>query len=202
MMRQLTYAFFLLWSVLTVISCKKENTPDQDNPDVQSVQIDTTLKSYYINSSPDTTSEIIYKYDFGTIGSPLSINMYWAGPADVHGIYLHFDSWAGDVLMDNNGFIKGFNSGVTIDSTLSGTWNGATNPVFSYDYVLYPSANKGNLAGQGDKYIVFRTYTNLLPQLKYYGWLRVRVSDNGRDMKVISIGYQKNPNKSLFTGEL
>jgi hypothetical protein len=44
--------------------------------------------------------------------------------------------------------------------------------------------------------------TAALPQNKYYGWLRVNVAANGRDIKVLSIGFQKNANMNLRTGEL
>lgn len=201
--------FFIVSSIILVsvfFSCKKEEDPTNDNPDVYSNTVDTTLKSFYLKPTPSSTFENIYYWDFST--PPLSIycgfaiNIYWYDPAASHGIYLHFNNSIGDVLLDANGFVKGFNSGITIDSTLTGSWSSLTDGILSLDYVINPSANKGNLAGQGDKYIVFRAFDEVMPQLKYYGWLRVNVSANGREVKVLSIGFQKNPNTSLKTGEL
>ena len=189
----------LLISIIT--SCKNEQDPTNDNPDVISVQIDTTLKSFYPASGPGF--EQIYTYNFTNVDCSFDIDIYWYDPAASHGIYLHFNNNVGDVLLDANGFIKSFNSGIKIDSTLAGTWSGDSDDgIFSLDYVLFPAANKGNLAGLDDKYIVFRAFSDVLPHLKYYGWMRVSVSANGRDVKVISIGYQKNANTSLKTGEL
>jgi hypothetical protein len=200
-----SFFFFLMTSmVLLFSSCKVEDDPTNDNPDVTSVQVDSTLKSFYANSV--SGFEGIYGYNFNS--SPLFtdcvllIDLYWYDPASSHGIYLHFNNSVGDVLTDDNGFIKSFDSGVKIDSTLVGTWSGNDDGIFSYDYIVNPLANKGNLAGQGDKYIVFRVFSGTLPQQKFYGWMRVSVTANGRTLKVIAIGFQNNANTSLRTGEL
>lgn len=198
-MRKLLFLLFVCASVFLAISCKNESDPTNDNPDVTSVQIDSTLKSFFVNSAPNYESVFIQSF---TNAQPFSINLSWYDPTESHGIYLHFNNNKGDALIDANGFIKSFDSGVKIDSTLSGIWSDNVDGRFSLDYVVNPSANKGNLAGQGDKYIVFRAFSDALPQLKYYGWLRVNVSANGRDVEVISIGFQKNANTSLRTGEL
>ena len=199
-MKKIIFLLFVCASVFFITSCKNEEDPTNDNPDVTSVQIDTTLKSFFPNTAPNF--EILFVQNF-TNAQPFSINLSWYDPTESHGIYLHFNNSVGDVLIDANGFIKAFNSGIKIDSTLAGTWSGLSlDGIFSLDYVAYPSANKGNLAGQGDKYIVFRALSDALPQQKYYGWLRVNVSATGRDLKVISIGFQKNANTSLRTGEL
>lgn len=194
--------------IASLMGCKKEETPFIDNPDVHSVQIDSVLKSFYPKPTPSSTFEGIYLWNF--LQPPINldcaffINFYWYDPAVKHGIYLHFNNSVGDVLLDDNGFIKGFNSGVKIDSTLAGTWSGLNDGVISYDYVANPAAEKGNLAGKGDKYIVFSAHDNnpATSHFKYYGWMRVRVSENGREMKILSIGFQKNPNTALYTGEL
>ena len=205
-MKKFILFFVFAAIVMQFTSCKVEDDPTNDNPDVTSVAIDTTLKSFYVKPTPSSTFEGIYAYDFNTsplfIYSTLIINFYWYDPVAEHGIYLHFNNSIGDALMDENGFLKAFDSGVKIDSTLAGTWSGYDDGVFSYDYIANPSANKGNLAGQGDKYIVFRAYDGGAPQNKHYGWLRVNVAANGRDIKVLSIGFQKNANMSLRTGEL
>jgi hypothetical protein len=189
-------------SIFFTISCKSEEDPTNDNPDVISVQVDTVLKSFYPKPSPSATFEQIYRYNFSVVNCSFDINLNWPDPAETHGIYMHFNNSVGDALTDASGFIKSFNSGIKIDSTLAGYWTGFTDGKISLDYVSNPLANKGNLAGQGDKYIVFRAFSDVLPYLKYYGWLRVSVSANGRDVKVISIGYQRNANTSLRTGEL
>jgi len=195
------FVLLLCTSVLFISSCKNEEDPTNDNPDVISLQIDTTLKSFYPAAGPGY--EQMYTYNFTNVDCSFDIDMYWYDPVESHGIYLHFNNNVGDVLLDANGFVKSFNSGIKIDSTLAGTWSGGSDDgIFSLDYVLNPAANKGNLAGQSDKYIVFRAFSDVLPYLKYYGWMRVSVSANGRDVKVISIGYQKNANTSLKTGEL
>lgn len=195
------FVLLLCTSVLFISSCKNEEDPTNDNPDVISLQIDTTLKSFYPAAGPGY--EQMYTYNFTNVDCSFDIDMYWYDPVESHGIYLHFNNNVGDVLLDANGFVKSFNSGIKIDSTLAGTWSGGSDDgIFSLDYVLNPAANKGNLAGQSDKYIVFRAFSDVLPHLKYYGWMRVSVSANGRDVKVISIGYQKNANTSLKTGEL
>ena len=205
-MKKLILFFVFAAIVLQFTSCKVEDDPTNDNPDVTSVAIDTTLKSFYVKPTPSSTFEGIYAFDFSTsplfINSTLFINLNWNDAVEEHGIYLNFTTTTGDALIDGNGFLKAFDSGVKIDSTLAGTWSGYDDGVFSYDYIANPSANKGNLAGQGDKYIVFRAYDGGTPQNKYYGWLRVNVAANGRDIKVLSIGFQRNANMSLRTGEL
>jgi hypothetical protein len=183
-------------------SCKQENEVSLDNPNVASVQLDTTLGSYYPKPSSATTNfKNMYSYVFNNVDASFSINMYWPDSVALNGIYLHFNNNIGDILIDNNGFVKTFDSGVKIDSTLSGNWSGSNDGVLSYDYVLYPFANKGNLAGQGDKYIIFRAFSATLPALKYYGYVRLSISANGREVKIINIAYQKNPNTSFTTGE-
>ena len=205
-MKKLILFFVFAAIVLQFTSCKVEDDPTNDNPDVTSVAIDTTLKSFYVKPTPSSTFEGIYAFDFSTsplfINSTLFINLNWNDAVEEHGIYLNFTTTTGDALIDGNGFLKAFDSGVKIDSTLAGTWSGYDDGVFTYDYIANPSANKGNLAGQGDKYIVFRAYDGGSPQNKYYGWLRINVAANGRDIKVLSIGFQRNANMSLRTGEL
>ena len=200
-MRRLLFIIISILLVVNISSCKTEEDPTNDNPDVLSLQIDSTLKPFF----PNTTDgfETIFNYNFPFAINPFSINLYWYDPEEKHGIYWHFNNNDGDVLTDANGFAKAFDSGVTIDSTMAGTWSGnSADGILSYDYVANPAANKGNLAGQGDKYIAFRAINDVSPHLKYYGWLRVKVSENGRQAEIISIGFQKNPNTSLRTGEL
>jgi len=195
---------YLILSVL-IFSCKKLATPSFDNPDVISQSIDTTLKSFYPQMAPSPAFEGIYNYDFSAhlpSSSILIINLYWYAPSNTHGIYLHFNNNDGDVLIDNNGFIQSFDSGIKIDSTISGSWSENEDGIFAFDYVNNPSAHKGNLAGKSDKYIVFRATDHSNPLLFYYGWLRVTVSENGRNLIVHSIGFQKNANESLKTGEV
>lgn len=193
----------ILFAVIFLFSCKSEDDPTNDNPNVYSETVDSTLKSFY-PISPSIPFENIYDYSF--YRAPLNIYcgliliLQWSPPVESHGIYWHFNNGDGDVLSDNNGFIKAFDSGVKIDSTLSGNWN--ADGKLSLDYVNNPTGNRGNLAGKGDKYIVFRALDASVPQLKYYGWLRVTISENGRNVIVHSIGFQTIPNTSLRTGEL
>lgn len=201
-MKKSFFFFFMIVAILMVSSCKNEEDPTNDNPNVTSILVDSTLRSFYLKPSPGATFESIYAYTFPNVNCNLSINIYWYDPASVHGIYLHFNNYAGDILTDANGFVKAFDSGATIDSTTAGTWSGFNDGKFSLDYVSNPSADKGNLAGKGDKYIVFRAFSDAEPQFKFYGWMRVTVSANGRDVKVIAIGFQKNSNTALRTGEL
>ncbi len=198
-MRKSYLFFFVIAAVFVFNGCSIDEDPTNDNPDVSSIQIDSTLKSFFPNTAPNF--EIVFVQNF-TNAQAFTINFSWFDPTDSHGIYLDFNNNIGDALVDANGFIKSFDSGVKIDSTLAGTWSDNVDGRFSLDYVANPSANKGNLAGQGDKYIIFRAFSDALPQLKYYGWLRVNVSANGRELKVISIGFQKNANTNLRTGEL
>ena len=184
----------------TFFSCKQEEIPSLDNPDINSQQIDTTLKSYYPKPS-SADFEQIYSYVFPNVNCGFDIDMWWYAPTATNGLRLHFNNSVGDVLIDNNGFVKSFDSGIKIDSTLAGNWSGSSDGILSYDYILYPSADKGNLAGQGDKYIVLRAFSDAIPSLKYYAYLRLRISADGRDVKIISIAYQKNPNTGFNTGE-
>jgi len=202
-MKKSIYIFTIAIILITIFSCKQEDVVTLDNPNVVSVQLDSTLGSYYPKPVPAPTYNFknMYSYGFPNVDAGFAINMYWYDPVASHGIYLHFDNSEGDVLVDGNGFVKAFDSGVKIDSTLSGTWSGYGDGRLSYDYALYPSANKGNLAGQGDKYVVFRAFSGALPALKYYGYVRLSVSANGRDVKIINIAYQKNPNTGFSTGE-
>lgn len=200
-MKKIFQISIFIFAISTVFSCKQEDSPSLDNPNVISVQIDSTLKSYYPKPSPSSTFESIFNASFANGANGFDINMNWYGAIETHGLYLHFNNSIGDVLIDANGFVKSFDSGVKIDSTLAGTWSGNVDGRISYDYILYPAADKGNLAGQGDKYIVFRAFSESLPALKYYGNLRLRVSADGRDVKIVSLAYQKNPNTSFITGE-
>lgn len=195
-------ALLLLSAVSILISCKKETVKGIDNPDVESATIDSTLKSFYPKPNISATFEGIYSYAFPNAVNGFAINLYWYDPAATHGIYLHFNNNIGDVLVDNDGFILGFDSGIQIDSTTAGKWSNGADGIFSFDYVVNPSTNKGNLAGKGDKYILFRAYSDSAPQEKYYGWVRVTVSANGRNLEIHAIGYQKNPNTALLTGEI
>lgn len=198
------YSILFLFSFLFLFSCKTEDDPTNDNPNVYSQELNNTLKSFYTPPPIGTSFEGIFSYSFDQ--APLNIycgillNLNWYDPTDTHGIYWYFNNGVGDVLTDNNGFVKAFDSGIKIDSTLTGTWT--YNAKISLDYVVNPSANKGNLAGQGDKYIVFRAFDPDRPQLKFYGWFRATVSENGRNVTVHSIGYQTLSNTSLRTGEL
>lgn len=196
------FTLLILAVVLLTVSCKVEDDPTIDNPNVISQQTDTTLRSFYLKPSPSATFESIYSYNFTVVNCSFDIDLYWYDPVETHGVYLHFSNSVGDVLTDAAGFIKAFDSGVNIDSTLAGSWSGGTDGIFAFDYVSNPSADKGNLAGMGDKYVVFRAFSSAEPSLKYYGWMRVRVSENGRSVSVISIGYQKDANTGLRTGEL
>lgn len=200
-MKKLFQISIVILFVSILASCKQEDVVTLDNPDVNSQQIDTTLKSYYPKPSASSTEEVMYSYRFPNVNCNFSINMNWENLVATHGVYLSFNDSIGDVLIDVNGFVKSFDSGIKIDSTLAGTWSGNIDGIISNDYILYPAADKGNLAGQGDKYIVFRAFSDMLPALKYYGYLRLRVSADGRDVKIISIAYQKNPNTSFVTGE-
>lgn len=200
-MKKLFQISIFIFAVSAIFSCKQEEGPSLDNPNVISTQIDSTLKNYYPKPSPASTFENIFTTSFPNDAESFSMNMNWYDPVETNGIYLHFNNTVGDFLLDEKGFVKSFDSGVKIDSTLAGTWSGNQNGIISYDYVLYPAADKGNLAGQGDKYIIFRAFSYDLPTLKYYGNLRLSVSANGREVKIVSIAYQKNPNSSFVTGE-
>jgi hypothetical protein len=201
-MKKITHLILVAIVSTLLFSCKQEDVVTLDNPNVVSVQLDSTLGSYYPKPTATLTNfKNMYSYEFPNLDCMFSINMNWFNTSDSDGVYFHFNNTIGDVLVDGNGFVKSFNSGVKIDSTLSGTWSGYGDGRLSYDYALYPSANKGNLAGQGDKYIIFRAFSGALPALKYYGYVRLSVSANGRDLKIINIAYQKNPNTSFTTGE-
>ena len=200
-MKKLFQISIIILFISVFSSCKQEDDPTLDNPSVVSIQIDSTLKSYYPKPSPSSTSESIFNTSFANGVNGFDINMDWNGPAAANGLYLHFNNFVGDVLLDDNGFIKSFNSGIKIDSTLAGTWSENIDGIISFDYIFNPSANKGNLAGQGDKYIIFRAFSEMLPAYKYYGNLRLRVSADGRDVKIIAIAYHKNPNVGFVTGE-
>ena len=184
-MKKTHYILFIVLFLGIMTSCKQEDTPSLDNPNVVSVGIDTVLKNYYPRPSVSADSEIIFRTSFANGANGFEINMNWFSDASQDGIYLHFINNVGDVLMDANGFIKSFDSGIKIDSALNGIWSSNVNGRISYDYILYPSGNKGNLAGQGDKYIIFRSFSDLLPALKYYGYLRLKISADGRETKII-----------------
>ncbi len=200
-MKKLFQISIVILFISVFSACKQEDDPTLDNPSVVSIQVDSTLKSYYPNPLLSSTFESIFNTSFANGVNGFVINMDWNEPTAANGLYLHFNDFVGDVLLDENGFIKAFNSGVKIDSTLAGTWSGNVDGIISFDYILNPLANKGNLAGQGDKYIVFRAFSEMLPTYKYYGNLRLRVSADGRDVKIIAIAYHKNPNVGFTTGE-
>ena len=207
-MKRILFAGLIINCITFLFSCSKADDPGIDNADVYSVTIDSSLKSFYPKPTPSSSEEQIFKWNFNQF--PLSITcamvfkIYWYGDASIHGIYIHFDELDGDVLMDADGFVKAFDSGVTIDSTTAGTWSGPNDAVVAYDYINHPSADSGNLAGKGDKYIVFSAHTGdvATAHLKHYGWMRVQVSASGREVKVLSVGFQKKANTSLYTGEL
>ena len=105
---------FLILISVGIISCKVDEDPDIDNPNVESKQIDSTLKSFYPKPSPSSTFEQIYTYNFSVVSCAFDIDLYWYDPTSSHGIYLHFDNSIGDALIDANGFIKSFDTGVKI----------------------------------------------------------------------------------------
>lgn len=207
-MQKLFFTGLIISCITILSSCSKADDPGIDNENVYSVTIDSSLKSFYPKPTPSSTEEPIFRWDFNQF--PLSINsamvfkIYWYGDAPIHGIYINFDGLDGDVMLDDNGFVKAFDSGVTIDSTTAGTWSGPNDGVVAYDYIAHPSADSGNLAGKGDKYIVFSAHTGdaATSHLKHYGWMRVQVSGSGREVKILSMGFQKKANTSLYTGEL
>nr|HPN20176.1 hypothetical protein [Chitinophagales bacterium] len=127
-MKKFILFFVFAAIVMQFTSCKVEDDPTNDNPDVTSVAIDTTLKSFYVKPTPSSTFESIYAFDFTTsplfINSILFINLNWNDAVEEHGIYLNFTTTTGDALIDGNGFLKAFDSGIKIDSTLAGTWSG------------------------------------------------------------------------------
>ncbi len=199
----------LVISILsTLLSCKKENELIIDNPNIFSVQIDSSLRSFYPQPDTSSTSATIYNWNFNqdplNIASSFTLFINWNTSPAYHGIYLHFNNQDGDILLDNDGFVKAFDSGITLDSTLAGNWSGINDGIISYDYIAHPDAIKGNLAGKGDKYIAFRAHSinPATAHFKHYGWMRIEVSANGRAVKIIAIGFQKIPNTSLYTGEL
>lgn len=97
-MQRLLFILLVCSSLFFAVSCKNEEDPTNDNPDVTSVQIDTTLKSFYPAAGPGF--EQIYTYNFTNVNCSFDIDIDWYDPVTSHGIYLHFNNNVGDVLLD------------------------------------------------------------------------------------------------------
>ena len=102
------------------------------------------------------------------------------------------------IVLDENGYTKAMNAGVSIDST-SSDWSVYSS--IANDYVANPLLPKGNLAGNGDKYVGFRVYEGGKAYNKYYGWAKINVTTNGRTVKIIEYAFSKLPNVAIKTGE-
>ena len=86
MKNKILHTAVLLLSVASLlISCKKETVKGIDNPDVESVTIDSTLKSFYPKPNISATFEGIYSYAFPNAVNGFDIDLYWYDPAATHG---------------------------------------------------------------------------------------------------------------------
>lgn len=188
-------AIFLIAIIVSFsTSCKKDKT-ETLNPNIEYHKVDATLKSFFPQPTPDDRFEYIGNLAFYTKDLGVSIVISWEDDPDNIAFYVNNSD--GQIL-DENGYTKAMNENESIDST-SGNWS--LNSIISNDYVANPELPKGNLAGNGDKYVGFRVYTDNAHNEKYNGWAKINVSTNGRTVKIIEYAFSKLPNVTIKTGE-
>lgn len=186
-------AGILLLLFFSIVSCKKE-TAEKLNPNIEYHKVDTTLKSFYPQPTPSDRFEYIGYIPFEAKDLGVSILISWE--SDPESIQFYVNNANGETL-DENGYTKAMNANISIDST-SASWS--TYSDISNDYVANPTLPKGNLAGNGDKYVGFRIWKGSLPNEKYYGWAKINVSANGRTVKIVEYAFNKVANAAIKTG--
>jgi hypothetical protein len=175
-------------------ACKKEKTAAL-NPNIEYHKVDTTLKSFYPQPTPSDRFEYVGYLPFDAKDLGVSVVISWESTPD--DIEFYVNNTDGQTL-DENGYTKAMNAGVSIDST-SSDWSVYSS--IANDYVANPLLPKGNLAGNGDKYVGFRVYEGGKAYNKYYGWAKINVTTNGRTVKIIEYAFSKLPNVAIKTGE-
>lgn len=199
-----TAVFFLMASIFILSACKKDKKEtDVDDPNINVEMTNKTLDTYVPQPTPNDRFRYTYSLDFDKdplkIDCSLGFVMSWE--RNPNGYYLHFNNSVGQLLVNSNGFAKAFDKGATIDGSLSG-WN--SDGALAYDYVNAPNADKGELAGKGDKYFAVKLIdgrSSSGQNSPYYGWVKVNVAANGRDVKVLEVGFQTTAGKALKTGD-
>jgi hypothetical protein len=186
-------SFFLL-VFIGIASCKKDDS-EKLNPNIEYHKVDTTLKSFFPQPTLSDRFEYVGYIPFEEKGLAVSVVISWESDPD--DIEFYVSGTRGETL-DENGYTKAMNAGVTIDST-SESWS--TYSTIANDYVANPSLPKGNLAGNGDKYVGFRVYPDSSPNEKYNGWAKINVTANGRTVKIIEYAFNKIANEAIKTGE-
>lgn len=194
MKKSITIGGTILFLLISIASCKKE-TAEKLNPNIEYHKVDTTLKSFFPQPSPSDRFEYIGYIPFEAKGLAVSVVISWESDPD--NIQFYVNGTRGETL-NENGYTKAMNANVSIDST-STTW--VTYSSISNDYVANPGLPKGNLAGNGDKYVGFRVYDGSTPNEKYNGWAKVNVTANGRTIKIIEYAFSKIANATIKTGE-
>lgn len=199
-----TAVFFLIAAISIVSACKKDKKETEvDDPAIGVEIVNKPLDTYIPQPTPNDRFRYTYSIDFDNTALKINCNlgfvMSWE--RNPNGYYLHFNNSVGQLLVNSNGFAKAFDKGATIDGSLAG-WN--SDGALAYDYVKEPNADKGELAGKGDKYFAVKlidgsngTGQNPL----YFGWVKVNVSANGRDVKVLEFGFQTVAGKGIKTGD-
>ncbi|MFN8260909.1 MAG: hypothetical protein U0X41_08265 [Chitinophagales bacterium] len=185
---------FILLVFIGIVSCKKDTT-EKLNPNIEYHKVDTTLKSFFPQPTLSDRFEYVGYIPFEAKGLAVSVVISWESDPD--DIQFYVNNADGETL-DENGYTKAMNAGITVDST-SENWS--TYSTISNDYVANPSLPKGNLAGKGDKYVGFRVYPDSSPNEKYNGWAKINVTANGRTVKIIEYAFNKIANKAIKTGE-
>jgi len=184
----------ILFVFIGIASCKKDDT-EKLNPNIEYHKVDTTLKSFFPQPTLSDRFEYVGYIPFEAKGLAVSDVISWESDPD--DIQFYVNNADGETL-DENGYTKAMNAGVTVDST-SESWR--TYSSISNDYVANPGLPKGNLAGNGDKYVGFRLYEGGAENQKYYGWAKINVTANGRTIKIIEYAFSKIANVAIKTGE-
>ena len=196
--------FCLMTLTFLISACKKDKKEiEVDDPSISVEVVNKTLDTFVPQPTPTDRFRYTHSIDFDKdplkISCSLGFVMSWEnGP---HGYYLHFNNSVGQLLVNAKGLARAFDKGTTIDGSLTG-WN--SDGALAYDYVKEPNADKGELAGKGDKYFAIKLIngrSSTGQNTPYYGWVKVNVAANGRDVKVLEVGFQTTAGKALKTGD-
>lgn len=202
-MKQLNILAVLFLTALMTLAmgaCSKHKTP-APKMHIQHRDFNENLKTY----TPQVgTERFEYSFwiDYEELPTKLdcSLGFLMSWERVPNGYYVHFNNDVGTFLSNEKGQAIAFESGETIGDNTAGSWNSTV--AISYDYVLNPSLNKGELAGKGDKYIAVKIWDGATEGTSYYyGWIKLNVSADGRDIKILSEAVQLDAGKSLKAGE-
>ncbi len=173
----------------------------------------------YTNVNPDTTvinNNAVYNLDLNNDGiidfrfrkesyymCPYTIGFFGTTYTDIE-----IDALNGnEVSNDSNNYPKKINYNNVIKSA-STNWMSSASQLLAKKsnkvskgrfqcYTLYPTTYNGNWNAANDKYVGLRL---IIGGNKYYGWVRLNVSNGGTSVTIKDYAYDSTPNHSIHAG--